>query len=78
MKKVLWKWILCSLTNAIETNLRNGATASLNAMTKSNKKEKYSDIKYGIKLADKNIGFNGLFYTFPYFTAFLLRRFLER
>ena len=62
----------------IEVKSTNGATASLNAMTKSNKKEKYSDIKYGIKLADKNIGFNGLFYTFPYFTAFLLRRFLER
>lgn len=60
----------------IEVKSRDGATASLVAMTKDNKKEKYSDIKYGIKLADKNIGFNGQFYTFPYFTAFLLRRFL--
>lgn len=34
------------------------------------------DIRYGIKLCGSNIGFNGLFYTFPYFLTFLLRRFL--
>lgn len=62
----------------IEVKSKDGATASLRAMTKDNKKDKYLDIKYGIKLADKNIGFNGQFYTFPYFTAFLLRRFLGR
>lgn len=37
---------------------------------------KYSDIKYGIKLGNKNIGFNGKFYTFPYFLTFLLKGFL--
>lgn len=32
---------------------------------------------YGIKLCNKNIGFNGKFYTFPYFLAFLLKRFVR-
>ena len=34
------------------------------------------DIHYGVKLCGSNIGFNGQFYTFPYFLAFMLRRFL--
>ena len=35
------------------------------------------DIHYGIKLCGSNIGFNGRFYTFPYFLTFMLRRFLS-
>ena len=31
----------------------------------------------GIKLGYKNIGFNGKFYTFPYFLTFLLKRYLK-
>ena len=38
---------------------------------------KYPDVKYGFKLGYKNIGFNGKFYTFPYFLTFLLKRFLN-
>ena len=34
------------------------------------------DIKYGIKLAEKNIGYQNNIYTFPYFLTFLLKRFL--
>ena len=34
-------------------------------------------IKFGIKFGDKNIGFNGKFYTFPYFTMFLLKKFIK-
>ena len=37
----------------------------------------YWDVKYGIKLGYKNIGWNGQFYTFPYFLTFLLKRFLK-
>lgn len=60
----------------VEVKATNGATASLNNLLKENK---YPDIKYGIKLGYKNIGFNGKFYTFPYFLTFLLKRFiLER
>jgi predicted AAA+ superfamily ATPase len=61
----------------VEVKANNNATASLNRLISSDK-EKYDDIKYGIKLCNKNIGFNGKFYTFPYFLTFLLRRFLKR
>ena len=40
-------------------------------------KEKFSDIKYRIKFCNKNIGFNGKFYTFPYFCAIMLKRYLK-
>lgn len=52
----------------------DGSTPSLNALIS---KDKYSDIRYGIKLANRNIGFNGKFYTFPYFMGFLIKRFLR-
>ena len=35
------------------------------------------DINFGIKLAEKNIGFENNIYTFPYFLTFLLKRFLS-
>lgn len=38
---------------------------------------KHPEIKYGIKLCNQNIGFNGSYYTIPYFLGFLLRRFLS-
>lgn len=58
----------------VEVKANDASTPSLNALIT---KEKYSDIQFGIKFANKNIGFNGRFYTFPYFLAFLLRRFLR-
>ena len=58
----------------VEVKAVDGATRSLNNLIN---KQTYSDIKYGIKLGDKNIGFNGKFYTFPYFLTFLLKRFLK-
>ena len=58
----------------IEVKAVDGSTPSLNNLIT---KEKYADIQYGIKFANKNIGFNGKFYTFPYFMAFLLKRFLR-
>ena len=61
----------------VEVKANNNATASLNRLISSDK-EKYDDIRYGVKLCNKNIGFNGKFYTFPYFLTFLLRRFLKR
>lgn len=57
----------------VEVKANDGATASLNKLLKD---DKYPDVKYGIKLGYKNIGFNGKFYTFPYFLSFLLRRFV--
>ena len=58
----------------VEVKAIDGSTVSLNKLIDS---DKYSDIKYGIKFGNKNIGFNGKFYTFPYFLVFLLRRFLK-
>lgn len=58
----------------VEVKANDGATASLNNLLKDGR---YPDVKYGIKLGYKNIGFNGKFYTFPYFLTFLLRRFLS-
>ena len=60
----------------VEVKLGNTATASLNKLTNT-EKDKYSDIKYGIKFCMGNVGFNGHFYTFPYFMAFLLKRCLR-
>lgn len=58
----------------VEVKANNNATVSLNNMINS---KLYKDIKYGIKLCNKNIGFNGKFYTFPYFLTFLLKKYLR-
>ena len=58
----------------IEVKANNNATISLNNLINH---KAYTDIKYGIKLCNKNIGFNGKFYTFPYFLTFLLKRYLK-
>ena len=58
----------------IEVKASDNSTKSLNKLTDP---DKYPEIKFGIKFCNKNIGFNGKFYTFPYFTTFLLRRFLD-
>lgn len=57
----------------VEVKAKDNATISLNNLLKD---DKYPDVKYGIKLCYKNIGFNGTFYTFPYFLTFLLKRFI--
>lgn len=59
----------------VEVKANDGATPSLRNLLKE---DKYGDIQYGIKLGYKNIGFNGQFYTFPYFLTFLLRKYLSR
>ena len=58
----------------VEVKANDGATISLNNLIES---KKYKDIKYGIKLGYKNIGYNGKFYTFPYFLTFFLKRYLR-
>ena len=59
----------------VEVKANDNATISLNNLIDSNK---FKDIKYGIKLCNKNIDFNGKFYTFPYFLAFFLKKFLRK
>lgn len=58
----------------VEVKAKDGTTASLNNLIKW---DSYPEVKYGIKFGYKNIGWNGSFYTFPYFIAFLLKRFLK-
>ena len=58
----------------VEVKANDNPTASLNKLICS---DAYPDIRYGIKLANRNVGFNGSFYTFPYFLTFLLKRFLR-
>ena len=57
----------------IEVKASDGRAKSLNTLID----KENNDIKYGIKLCNKNIGFNEKFYTFPYFLTFLLKRFLS-
>lgn len=58
----------------VEVKARDGATASLNHLIDW---QSYPDVSYGIKFGYKNIGWGSKFYTFPYFLAFLLKRFLK-
>lgn len=57
----------------VEVKSGNNATKSLVKLTSG----KVNDIRFGVKLCNKNIGFNGQFFTFPYFLTFMLRRFLR-
>jgi len=59
----------------VEVKAGDNVSVSLNNLING---RAYPDIQYGLKLCHKNIGFNGKFYTFPYFCTFLLRRWLER
>ena len=58
----------------VEVKASDNPTTSLTKIIEDNY---YSEVQYGIKLCNKNIGFNGKFYTFPYFLTFLLKRFLK-
>ena len=61
----------------VEVKAGTNASSSLNRLTHDGGKGKYGDIRFGIKFTAGNIGFNGQYYTFPYFLAFLLKRFLR-
>lgn len=57
----------------IEVKAANGRAKSLKELIDS---DKYEDIHYGIKFIGGNIGFDKNIYSFPYFLAFLLKRYL--
>ena len=59
----------------LEVKAKNGKTKSLRTLISE---EAYPDIKYGIKLTSSNIGFSDNIITFPYFCAFLLKRYLNQ
>lgn len=58
----------------LEVKAANGRAKSLRTLINS---DKYEDIHYGIKLTGGNIGYENQIYTFPYFCAFLLKRYLK-
>ena len=58
----------------VEVKATNGKSKSLISLIDG---DRYPDIKYGIKFIKGNIGYNGKFYTLPYFCSFLLKRFLQ-
>ena len=57
----------------IEVKAKDGRAKSLRTLINS---DNYPDIHYGIKLTGGNIGHSENVYTFPYFCAFLLKRYL--
>lgn len=61
----------------VEVKAGNTSSASLKRLTDPGTTNTHPDIKWGIKFCAANIGFNGQFYTFPYFMAFLLKQWLR-
>ena len=59
----------------VEVKAGNNTSKSLSTLIRG---EKYADVKRGIKLSAGNIGFSNGIFTFPYFCAFLLKRWLEQ
>ena len=57
----------------VEVKAKNGTAKSMRTLISS---EKYADIHCGIKFTGGNIGYSDNIYTFPYFCAFLLKRYL--
>jgi hypothetical protein len=57
----------------VEVKAKNGTAKSLRTLINS---EQYSDIHCGIKFTGGNVGYRDNIYTFPYFCAFLLKRYL--
>ncbi len=58
----------------VEVKARKGTSQSLRSLINN---EKYSDIRWGIKLSMNNIGFENKIMTFPYFCTFLMRDWIK-
>ncbi len=59
----------------VEVKAKRGTAKSLKTLIQS---EKYEDISWGIKFTAGNVGCSDNIYTFPYFCAFLLKRYLKK
>ena len=59
----------------IEVKAKSGKSKSLRTLVAS---DKYPDICFGIKFTGGNLGYSDGIYTFPYFCAFLLKRYLSQ
>ena len=58
----------------VEVKAKAGTAKSLSTLVKSGA---YPDITTGVKFSAGNVGFQNNIYTFPYFCAFLLKRYLS-
>lgn len=58
----------------IEVKAKSGKAKSLRTLIDS---DKYEDVNCGFKLSGNNIGYSEKIFTFPYFCAFLLKRFVK-
>lgn len=58
----------------IEVKSGNNRSKALRELITS---EKYSDIKFGIKFADTNVGYSDKIFTFPHFAEFKVHEFLK-
>ena len=58
----------------VEVKANNNRSRSLRKLISS---DSYSDIHWGIKLADSNVGIDDGICTFPYFCTFLLKKYLS-
>jgi hypothetical protein len=59
----------------VEVKSNGGQSKSLSSLIKN---KTYSDISYGIKFGDFNVGHADDIYTFPYFCAFKLKEYLKK
>ena len=59
----------------VEVKAKNSKAKSLLQLINN---DKYSDISYGIKFCAGNIGLDNSIYTFPYYCAFLLKKYLSK
>ena len=59
----------------VEVKAGSNQSKSLSSMIKN---ANYSDISYGIKLGDFNVGHANDIYTFPYFCAFKMKEYLKK
>ena len=57
----------------VEVKAQNGMAKSIRTLISG---KKYADIHCGIKFTGSNMGYGEQIYTFPYFCAFLLKRYL--
>ena len=59
----------------VEVKSNSKQSKSLSSLIKS---KNYSDISYGIKLGDFNVGHANDIYTFPYFCVFKMKEYLKK
>ena len=58
----------------VEVKAKTGKAKSMKTLIDS---DRYPDIRYGFKFSKNNVGHENGIYTFPYFCAFLLKRFMK-